>query len=197
MNFNALPPGYRQILKIQPEKDKLGMLFVSSLSCFLMLVMLFLGVYICGYEYIKKYILVDTPAEFYNAVYRLFLALLGLYVYVILRELLKALLSKIIYRDSVVKQCFKFMYFYTVSDSFFSKKCYCIINFIPALFLGALLLGMCFLVPEEYFVSVYFILTLNVSSISGDLYVWYFISRFDDDLLIKDKGLTVCFYSKR
>ena len=196
MNYCKLPKGYKRILKIELEKDKMGTVFVSSLSVFLMLLMLLIGVFLCGSDYLKTYIFVDTPQEYYKAFHRLFLGLAGLFVFAIVRELMRIVIFKLMCKNSRIKLKRKNLYFYIASSGYFSKRSYMFISFLPVVLMGAVLLYLCFAVPEKYFISVYFILILNVSSISGDLYLWYFISRFDKNLLIKDTGETVCFYSK-
>lgn len=196
MNYSELPKGYKRILKIELGKDKLGAVFVSSLSVFLMLLMILIGIFLCGSEYMRQYIFVDTPAEYYKTAQRLFYALVGLFIYSIIRELMRTALFKLMCKESKVKLRRKSVYFFIASSGYYSKKSYLIISFLPMLIMGSALLYLCFFIAEEYFISVYFIIVLNVSSISGDLYLWYFISRFDKNLLIKDTGEFVSFYSK-
>ena len=196
MNYSELPKGYKRILKIDLKKDKLGTVFVSSLSCFIMLLMLLFGTFICDIEYMRQYIFVDTLSEFYRTVHLLFMALVGLFVYVISKELMRTVLVKLLCKDSKVKLKSASMYLYIATSGYFSKKSYFALSFLPFVVFGILLTVLCFIVPEEYIISVYLILVLNASSISGDIYISYFVLRFDENLLIKDTGKTVCFYSK-
>ena len=195
MNYGELPRGYKRILRIDLENDKLGTVFVSALSCFIMLLMLLVGVFICGLDYMRDYIFVDTSLEFGKVVFRFILSVFGLIFYELVMVLMRALLVKILCKDSKIKSRSKSMYFYVASSGYFSKKSYFAISFIPFIISEILLFVFCFIVPPEYFIPVYLILVLNSSSIAGDLYVLYFISRFDKNLLIKDTGKSVCFYS--
>ena len=187
MNYGELPRGYKRILRIDLENDKLGTVFVSALSCFIMLLMLLVGVFICGLDYMRDYI--------GKVVFRFILSVFGLIFYELVMVLMRALLVKILCKDSKIKFRSKSMYFYVASSGYFSKKSYFAISFIPFIISEILLFVFCFIVPPEYFIPVYLILVLNSSSIAGDLYVLYFISRFDKNLLIKDTGKSVCFYS--
>ena len=90
MNYSELPRGYKRILKIDLENDKLGTVFVSSLSCFIKLLMILFGIVICGKEYMRQYIFVNTLSEFYKTAYLLFISLTGLFVYEFFKELVRA-----------------------------------------------------------------------------------------------------------
>ena len=196
MNYSELPRGYKRILKIDLENDKLGTVFVSSLSCFIMLLMILFGIVICGKEYMRQYIFVNTLSEFYKTAYLLFISLTGLFVYEFFKELVRAAVIRSLCKDAGIKFNSKLLYFYIASSGYFSKKSYFIISYLPSLIFGAILIILCFIVPEAYFISVYLILILNVSGIAGDIYVSYFVSRFDKNLLIRYTGKAVYFYSK-
>lgn len=196
MNYKDLPKGYEKVKSLNLYNDKLAMIMVTAFSGLLMLVMLAIGFYICKGEYISKYILVETKEEAVYLPTILFITVLSLFLYMFLRESVHICVIKLFCKNCKTKLKYNVVYCYTACSGYFKKSSYFAITFLPPILLGIVLVVFCFILPEIFFISVYAVLIMNVSSTAGDLYAAYIISKFDKESLIKDTGETVLVYSK-
>ena len=83
------------------------------------------------------------------------------------------------------------------SDALFTRKQYMIISFAPVVILGILIAVLTAAFYETAFWALYIIQILNLSGAAGDFYVGYLIARSGNDVLVRDLGTDMSFYSYR
>ena len=89
------------------------------------------------------------------------------------------------------------LYAYAGSDALFTRKQYLIIAFAPVVILGILIAVLTAAFYETAFWALYIIQILNLSGAAGDFYVGYLIARSGNDVLVRDLGTDMSFFSDR
>ena len=77
----------------------------------------------------------------------------------------------------------------------FDRKSYLVISLAPVVLLGAVLLLLCALLPSSLFWFFYLLQIQNLSGAAGDLYLCLLLQKMPADLLIRDSGVAMEFYS--
>lgn len=185
-----LPEGYNEFFKVDLLKNKKQMWFVNLLALALTAVLLVIGGFMQP---------ISTMAMDENNVAPFFAKWLGILaamaVYLVLHELVHGICMK---HYSGVKAHYGFtgLYAYAGSEAYFAKVPYIVIALAPVVVWGVVLFVACCLVPANWFWPVYFIQICNISGAAGDAYVTAKFSKFPDDILVHDNGVSMVVYSK-
>lgn len=185
----VLPDGYREILKINLQKDKKLATIINIFSILLMIALFFIG-----NSFVSISTLFDMDDSIIIYYIRIALLFLGFIIYLILHELVHAVCMKA-FGANKVNFGFTGLYAYTGSDSYFGKKPFIVIALAPIVVWGIVLLVLSFIVPERFFWAVYFIQIINISGAAGDLYVTYKFLRMPKNILVRDTGVKMTVYS--
>jgi len=122
------------------------------------------------------------------------LALMGVYIF--FHEFIHGIFIKK-YSGEKAKYGFTGLYAYAGSNAYFCKRQYLIIALAPVVLFGGVFLMLNVFLPPQWFWFVYLLQMINISSAAGDLYVTYITCRVPADVLIRDKGLEMIFYSRK
>lgn len=188
---SALPEGYKELYKIDLQKDKKTALPVNGIALVIGLIM-----------FIPMNLIVPVSALFSMekgltdyAVRMLSVAALTV-LYMVLHELVHGASMKLC-GTKKVKYGFTGMYAFAGSDDYYGKKAYIFIALAPVVLWGAVLAVINFFVPYEWIWVIYFLQIFNISGAAGDFFVTVKFSRFPEDILVKDHGVGMVVYSGR
>jgi hypothetical protein len=183
--MNELPEGYKEIRRVNLEKDKKAFIIMNLLGMIIFIMMIFVGVIFNPINFT-----VDT-----NFLRLSILTLILIVSYVFIHEAVHGYYIK---KFSGEKAHYGFTGFcaYAGSDAYFNKKQYIIIALSPVIILGIILVIINVMVPKSYFWIAYFIQMVNMSGGAGDFYITYLICKMPDDTLTQDTGISMVMYSK-
>lgn len=187
----TLPEGYRETLKIDLQQDKKSALLVNGLAVAAMLVLLVIGHLLVPI----RYFLTDEGGLGLYFL-RLFVMLVGMFVYIVLHELTHAAAMRF-YGAGKLRFGFTGLYAFAGSEGdYFSKRAYRVIALAP-LVVWTVLLGLllCFM-PKDWFWVVWFIQVTNVAGAAGDVYVTCRLLPMPDSLLVRDTGVNMTVYTE-
>jgi hypothetical protein len=122
--------------------------------------------------------------------------LAGIVVYMILHEIIHGVFMKA-FSGLKPRYGFTGMYAFAGSDALFNRKQYLLIAFAPVVILGVILTVLTAAFYETAFWSLYIIQIVNLSGAAGDFYVGFLIARSGNDVLVRDTGTDMAFYSVR
>lgn len=116
-------------------------------------------------------------------------------LYYLLHELIHSHISKKLSgtKAEIVREK---IYAYSVSNSYFGLKAYLILSFAPIVIIGVVLLLLTIILPDKLFWQVYIIQIINLAGAAGDVYVAFKLLREKQDIVIKDNGTTVSYWTK-
>ena len=182
-NFTELPNGYKEILKIDLQKNTKLAVLVNVMALIIGVVMLI--------PLLSESI---RTAVFKSAFEKSYIKLAAMSVGMVLHELVHGILMK---KFSGVKPKYGFtgLYAYAGSTAYFDRKHYIIIALAPIVIWGIVLAVLQFAVPDSWAWIVYFIQIINISGAAGDIYVTYKMSRLPADILVNDVGVSMTVYS--
>lgn len=200
--YNQLPDGYREIYKLNLQKDKKTALVVNLLSLIICVIMLVLGHVVVPITTIfDEYVaLLDSVLDGFgkmNVIFlgKILLIIAGLAVYLVLHELVHGICMKY-FGAKKIKYGFTGLYAYAGCDSYFSKTPYIIIALAPVVVWGIVLLLLNLLIDTSWFWVIYVIQVVNISGAAGDIYVTHKFSKMPKDILVHDSGIAMEVYSK-
>lgn len=185
----ALPDGFREIFRINLQKDKKTAVFVNVFSGLLAAAMILIGN--C---FVSIFTLFEAADGLKDYILRLMLLLIGMLVYLILHELVHGICMKA-FGAKKIRYGFTGMYAYAGYDGYFGRRAYIIIALAPIVVWGIVLLVLSFLVSRPFFWVVFFVQSINISGAAGDLYVTYKIMKLPKDILIRDTGMEMTVYA--
>lgn len=186
-DFAVLPEGYKEIKKVDLQKDKKLAILVNGFAFLIMAVMVVPMLFIVP---IKSF-MADGMILY---LVKLGVIIVGMIVYIVLHELVHGIVMKYY---SKIKPTYGFtgMYAYAGSSAYFCKKHYIVIALAPIVLWGVVLLILNLLVPTGWFWVVYLIQMMNISGAAGDLYVSASFSKLPKDILINDTGVSMTIYA--
>ncbi len=186
---DKLPENYSEIYRLDLMNDKKTALIVNGLALLITVPLAVLGQLAVPISSLFSF---DTGTVSYFAKFASLL--IGMIAYIILHELIHGIFMK---KYSGVKPSYGFtgLYAYAGSTAFFNKKHYIIIALAPVVFWGLVLLGLCFIVPKDWFWVVYFIQIMNLSGAAGDIFVTCKFAKLPKDILVNDTGTAMTVYS--
>ena len=178
-----LPDGYREVLKVDLQKNKKESLIVNGIALVITVIMLVIG------------FMIEPIWTLYDNFLNLAILVLCIIAYVLLHELVHGICMK---HFSGVKPFYGFtgLYAYAGSDCFFCKKDYIIIALAPIVVWGIVLLALNILFAESFFWVFYFTQMLNISGAAGDLYVSWKFTKLPEEILVNDVGVSMTVYAK-
>lgn len=187
-DFVVLPEGYKEIKKVDLQKNKKLAMLVNGLGVLIMVAMIVPMLFVVP---IKSFMSGGMGLYFIKCG----VVLVVMIAYIILHELVHGIVMKYY---SKVKPTYGFtgMYAYAGSSAYFCKKHYRVVALAPIVVWGIVLLIFNLLVPTEWFWVVYLIQIMNISGAAGDLYVSISFSKLPEDILINDTGVSMTIYSQ-
>lgn len=188
--FTSLPEGYREILRLDLQKDKKQALIVNGLGLLIMLVLA-----VPMHFYISIGTLFSMEEGILDYMLRFLVLAVGMVVYLVLHELVHGVAMKLC-GTKKVKYGFTGLYAFAGSSDYYDKKSYIFIALAPVVLWGIVIAVINAFVPERWFWVVYFLQLMNLSGAAGDLYVTVKFSRLPKDILISDSGVGMAVYSR-
>ena len=189
--LDTLPTDYKQIFKVNLQKDKKIAMLLSIGAA-----IIFVAMAVIMNMYIPISTMFSNPEKLVPYIARFLTLAVGMYAYIILHELTHGIVIKMV-GSSSVHYGFTGLYAYAGSDSYFNKKAYLTIALAPIVLWGIVLAALNMLVPVEWFWVVYIIQIGNISGGTGDLYVTWKFSKMPDDILVHDSGIEMEVYSAK
>ena len=188
-NVAVLPEGYRELRRIDLQKNKKLMLFVNLLA-------LVIAALLCvvGHQVVPVSQMFDMSDGIVLFFVRFGVMLGGTVLYIVLHEAVHGIFFRIY--GNGVKPTFGFtgMYAFAASKAYFNRVSYLIIGLSPVVILGAVLLVLNLLLPAVWFWPIFLIQITNLSGAAGDFYVSVLLARMPSTLLVQDDGVAMTFY---
>lgn len=186
---NSLPAGYREVCRIDLQKDKKLALLVNGAALLIGAVMI-----VPMHFHISIATLFDLSEGFVPYLLRFLCMLLGLMLYIVLHELVHAAAMRL---SGTRKVNFGFtgLYAFAGSADYYDRPHYILIALAPIVVWGVVLGLLCALVPPAWFWVVYIIQVTNISGAAGDLYITYRMAKLPPDLLVQDSGVRMTVYA--
>ena len=191
MDSKELPDGYLEIKHIDLQRDKKLAIKVNVGAILIYIPLLIIGVIFVPITEIFS----DNLEDFKVFLFKMFLMIILLFVYIVLHEAVHGIFMKY-YGRLKPKFGLTKLYAYAASDAYFNKKEYTIISFSPVVILGLILFVITLLVPKDWFWVFYYIFVSNIACSAGDLYVAHIIRQMPKDTLFLDAGVSMTMYSK-
>lgn len=183
-----LPRGYRLKEKMDLAGNRRQMRAIMWLSVGLFVAAMAVGLLIAPLSS-----LVRRDAGIGNLAIKLAVLAGGIIVYIVGHEAVHGVcmwsLSRVKPRFGVT-----LMYAYAGSEVYFAKYAYVLIALMPAVVWTAVLGGLCWAVPADWFWVIWLIQAMNVSGAAGDFYVAFRIGRMPPGLLVQDSGTAMSVY---
>lgn len=88
------------------------------------------------------------------------------------------------------------IYVHCASNCYFSLKGYLIYSFAPIVIIGVVLLLLALALPDKFFWQVYIIQLINLAGAASDVYAAIKLLGEKQDIVIKDNGATVSYWTK-
>lgn len=186
---NSLPASYREVCRIDLQKDKKLALLVNGAALLIGAVMI-----VPMHFHISIATLFDLSEGFVPYLLRFLCMLLGLMLYIVLHELVHAAAMRL---SGTEKVNFGFTgpYAFAGSADYYDRLHYILIALAPIVVWGVVLGLLCALVPPAWFWVVYIIQVTNISGAAGDLYITYRMAKLPPDLLVQDSGVRMTVYA--
>jgi hypothetical protein len=188
-----LPNGYKEYKRINLQKNKKLALFVNTLSIVIAALLALLAFRLRPVSLSIFDIFGKAPKT--GALLLRSLALLAAIIaYILCHELTHGVFIRI-FSGRRAKYGFTGLYAYAGSDAYFGKRQYLVISLSPAVLFGVLLLLLNIFLPRHFW-FVYILQIINLSGAAGDFYVTYLLFRAPADMLSRDEGIEMVFYSR-
>ncbi len=184
----TLPRGYREIRRVDLMRNRKEAMVVNLLALLITGVLAALGFVFCPpFENVRLGI---------HTVFGMVFLVIGVILYMILHELIHGVFMKT-FSGKKPRYGFTGLYAYAGSDALFNRTQYLIIAFAPVVILGTVIAVLTAAFYETAFWYLYLIQILNLSGAAGDLYVGFLIARMNNDVVVRDMGTDMSFYSTR
>jgi hypothetical protein len=186
--MTRLPAGYREVRRVDLMRNRKEAVLVNLLALIITGAMVALGFVLCP-PFSEMQIGIHT-------VIGMLLMMLGVILYMVLHEIVHGVFMK---GFSGVKPRYGFtgLYAYAGSDALFARKQYLVIAFAPVVILGIVIAVLTVAFYETAFWYLYIIQIVNISGAAGDLYVGALIARAKNDVMVRDAGTDMSFYSAK
>jgi len=186
--MTTLPNGYREVRRVDLMRNRKEAMLVNLLALVITGVVAVVGFLLCP-PFTEVVIGIHTIID-------MGLLLAGVVLYMVLHELIHGVFMKA-YSGKKPHYGFTGMYAYAGSDAYFKRTQYLIIAFAPVVILGVVLTVLIAAFYETAFWYLYLIQIVNLSGAAGDLYVGFLIARSNRDIVVRDMGTDMTFYSAR
>ena len=188
-NFDVLPEGYREIFRLDLQKDRKTALLVNGLALLIAVPMVVMGIL-----FVPVSEFFDFSGWLIAYLIKLAVLALGLILYMILHEAVHGIFMKH-FVNTKVHYGFTGLYAYAGSTAYFNKKSYITIALAPVIVWSVALLVINCAVSISWFWCIYIIQVCNISGAAGDVYVTYKFLKMPEDILINDTGVAMTVYS--
>lgn len=184
-SFEAVPKGYMPVRSVDLIRNKKEMWGVSIASVVLMVLLAVPAVWAHPWhlpEDLSRYLL-------YTGV-----TLAALILYIILHELVHG--AVIFLFGGKPYFGFKGGYAFAGTKAVFPRAEYITIALAPVVLWGIVLGILCAKLPQEWFWPCYFVQLVNLSGAAGDYYVTLLALRLPPNILVKDDGTAMTFFTR-
>ena len=188
--YENLPADYTPLFSIDLQRQKKTAVLVYIISAAIAVLLVTLGILA-----VPEAKFFDLSAGYGVYFLRLLVMLAGLFVYIILHELVHGVFMRL-FSKMRVKYGFTSLYAYAGSDAYFDKSSYIIIALAPVVVWGAVLAALCAILPPAWFWTVYIIQINNFAGAAGDFYVTARFARLPRDILVRDTGVSMTVFAK-
>lgn len=188
---HTLPEGYKEIDSIDLQKNKKLAILVNLIAIVISVVMM-----VPMHFLVPIHTLFDMEHGLGNYFARFIALLVLMIVYLVLHELVHGIAMKLC-GTKKVRYGFTGLYAFAGSDDWYGKKAYIFIALAPVVLWGIVLAVINPFVPDTWFWAVYIIQVINISGAAGDFYVTTRFSRFPEDILVRDYGVSMTVYSRK
>lgn len=189
-NYTEIPNGYKEIFKVDLQKNKKLALILNLAAALLAIPMAIIGMMIVPISALFSF--EDGTIVYFIRIAAL---IVGMIAYIILHELVHGIFMKH-FCKAKVNYGFTWLYAYAGSEGYFNKKSYIVIALAPVVIWGIVLLILNCIVSASWFWCVYFIQIINITGAAGDIYVTYKFSKMPKDILVHDTGVGMTVYSR-
>jgi hypothetical protein len=183
-----LPKGYREVRRVDLMRNRKEAILVNLIALVIAGAVTAVGFLVCP-PFLEVMIGIHT-------IFQIILMMAGIVVYMILHEIIHGVFMKA-FSGLKPRYGFTGLYAYAGSDALFTRSQYLIIAFAPVVILGIILVVLNAAFYETAFWSIFVIQIVNLSGAAGDFYVGYLIARSRNDVLVRDTGTDMAFYSVR
>jgi hypothetical protein len=186
--MTTLPKGYREVRRVDLMRNRKEAILINLLALL-----------IAGGAIALGFVLCPPFLEFrigIQSIFSMVFMVVGIIVYMILHEIIHGVFMKA-FSGLKPRYGFTGLYAYAGSDALFTRTQYLIIAFAPVVILGIILAVLNVAFYESAFWSIYIIQIVNLSGAAGDFYVGFLIARSGNDVLVRDTGTDMAFYSVR
>lgn len=181
-SYNTLPDGYKEIYKLDMQKDKKLSFWLNFAASFVAVIMM-----------VAPYFFADSP---FDMPFWTWCMILGLMVvYTVLHELVHGITMKAV-GTKKVKYGFTGLYAFAGSNDYYDKTAYITIALAPVIVWGIVLAVIQCFTPTAWFWVPWLIQVTNISGAAGDAYVTAKFSKMPKDILVSDYGVGMTVYSK-
>ena len=187
---SQLPDGYREIDAVDLQKDKKLSLLVNGLA-----ILIGVALAVPMHFVVPLSTLFDMSAGLGAYFIRFGVLFAAAVVYMVLHELAHGVAMKLC-GTKRVKYGYTGLYAFAGSEDYYDKTAYIFIALAPVVLWGAVLLVLQFLVPTPWFWVVYMVQITNLSGAAGDYFVSARFSRFPNDILVRDNGVSMKVYAQ-
>ena len=189
--YQALPEGYGEKMQINLQKDKKTALKVNVGAGVAMAVLAVIGHLIVP---IREALDVEPMGEYFL---RLAVLVLGYAAYIVLHELTHAAAMKLLGAHKV-RFGFTGLYAFAGAEhDYFDKAAYITTALAPLAIWGMVFTVAMILAPVDWFWVLYFLQIANISGAIGDVYVSFVTARMPSDVLVRDTGVDMTFFTVR
>lgn len=176
LNSAQLPSNYQFDMKMDLKNDKKTYIAIQGLVLFIVAIMIGLAIWL------------NFPTKNnWSTVATVLVTVAMCAVYMIMHELVHGVFLKMF---SNIKPIYfvRFPFLCTGSEAYFNKRSFNIIALAPVVIWGVFLVAMLFVLPPNFFLSIFIVTTLNFASAAGDYFQVSAISKLSPTALIQDNG---------
>ncbi|MEA4913999.1 MAG: DUF3267 domain-containing protein [Christensenella sp.] len=186
--MTTLPNGYREVRRVDLMRNRKEAVIVNLLALLITGALAALGFVFCP-PFVEITIGIHT-------IFNMAFWMIGIIAYMIFHELIHGVFMKA-FSGRKPHYGFTGLYAYAGSDAFFARKQYLIIAFAPVVILGLVIAVLTVAFYETAFWYLYLLQVVNLSGAAGDIYVGFLIARASNDVVVRDMGTDMSFYSSR
>ncbi len=183
MAFNHLPENYHLTREIDMRKDKRIAFWLNLVGT-----LVFLATGVVGY-----FIHPVTDWMSFD-LYQVLALVLGLFIYIILHELIHAFFMRLFCKAKVNFGFHTYAAFAGMKQGYFTKAEYIIIALAPVVLLGAALVCLNIFLPESWFWAFFIIQGQNIAGAVGDYFVIILLLKTPRKTLVNDDGMSMRYY---
>ena len=184
--MTTLPRGYREVRRVDLMRNRKESAIVNILALLITGALIALGFVVCP-PFVEFRIGIHT-------IFNMAFLVIGVIAYMIFHELIHGAFMKA-FSGKKPHYGFTGLYAYAGSDAFFARRQYLVIAFAPVVILGVVIVVLTIAFYETAFWYLYLIQIVNLSGAAGDIYVGFLIARAGNDIVVRDMGTDMAFYS--